>query len=254
MPIFKQPKIYNPNQIKHIRNAGKIVKEVLQLLSTECIVGRTTLELDNIAGDYLKSIKAKGAAYGYKGYPCHSCISIDHVVVHGIPDNTVIQEGMLIGIDCPVKYKGYHADAAINVEVGDVGDHKRNLNKVSYDCLMNAIDKIGPGFTIGELCHIQQQYANDNGFKVIKQLQGHGVGKKLHESPAIPFWKIDINPYNDYELKPGNIIAVEPGLVTDDNLLMLPDNWSIITKDGTPGTSWEHTILVTDNGCEILTD
>ena len=250
---YKEPKCYNTNQIKRIREAGKVVKDVLALMAEECIIGRTTLEIDNTAANYLKNIKAKAASYGYKGYPRHSCISIDHAVVHGIPDDTIIQEGMLVGIDCPVKYKGMYADAAINVEVGKVNDEKKKLNKVSYDCLMNAIDKIGPGFTIGELCHIQQQYANDHGFKVIKQLQGHGIGKNLHESPAIPFWKIDINPYNDYKLKPGNVIAVEPGIVTDDNLLMLPDMWTIITEDRSPGTSWEHTILITDNGNEILT-
>ena len=254
MPIYREPKIYNPNQIKRIREAGKVVKDVLDLMDQECIAGRTTLELDNIAAKYLKSVKAKAAAYKFKNYPRHTCISIDEIIIHGIPGNTVIHEGMLIGIDCPVKYKGMYADASINVEVGDVGEYKKLLNKVSYECLMNAIDTAGPGLTVGELCHIQQEYANAHGFKVVKQFQGHGVGKRLHEPPSIPYWRNPANIYNDYVLKPGNVLALEPGLLNSDTLLMLPDGWGIICEDGMAGTSWEHTILITDNGCEILTD
>jgi len=254
MVIFKQPKIYNPNQLKRIRSAGKIVKDVLQLMVENCTSGITTNELDSLAANFLKQHKSKSASLGYRGYPKHSCISIDHVIVHGIPDDTIIKEGMLVGIDCPVKYKGMHADSAVNVEVGDVGESKKLLNKVSYDCLIHTLNNTGPSVTIGELGDIQQSYANKHGFKVMKQFQGHGVGKNLHEPPVIPYWKVPGNPYNDYQLKPGNVLAIEPGLVTNDNLLILPDKWSIVTDDNSPGTAWEHTVVITDNGCEILTE
>jgi methionyl aminopeptidase len=253
MPKPLHPKIYSKNQIKKIKEAAQIVSQVLKVMEEKCKVGVTTLEVDEVARDFLKSCNAQSACYGYKGFPRYSCISIDNIVLHGIPDHTPLKEGMLVGIDCPVKYKGMFADAAINVEIGEVDESKKKLNEVSYNCLMETIKIIKPGVTIGEICKHQFMYATQHGFDVVKQFRGHGVGRALHEPPGIPYFYDPNNIYNNYKLKPGNIIAIEPTLVTNDNLIKLDNGWAYVTEDQSSGASWEHTILVVEEGYEILT-
>jgi len=247
------PKIYSKSQIKRIRDTGKIVVEVLNIMKENCNAGITTLELDEIGRKYLESVKAKSASYKYNGFPRYSCISIDNVILHGIPNDTLIKKGMLVGIDCPVLYKGMYADAAINVEVGEINERKKKVNKVAYECLMETIKLIKPNTTVGELCAHQYQYATSHGFDVVKNFRGHGVGKELHEPPGIPYFYDPNNVYNDYKLKVGNVITIEPTLILNDNLIKLNDGWGYITSDQSTGTSWEHTILVTEEGNEILT-
>ena len=253
MPQIGDPIIHTNKQIQKIRDAGKLVKEVLNLIKEECKEGITTLELDNIAHSFLKKKNAIGAAYGQYGYPNHCCISIDDIILHGIPNHRIIKNGMLVGIDCPVNYKGGYADAAINVEVGEVSKEKKKINKTAYECLLSTIKLLKPGISIGEICSYQQQYANDQGYEVIKDFGGHGVGKSLHEPPHIPYFFNEKNPHNDYQLQKGNVIALEPTLVTNNKLLILPDGWGVVNLELTVGTSWEHTMLITKEGYEILT-
>ncbi len=250
----KHPKVYSKNQIKKIKESGRLVAEVLSLVSTQCVEGVSTWDLDTIIYSFLKHRKAKSASYGYKNYPAHSCISIDEVVLHGIPSpDKIIESGMIVGVDCPVLYKGMIADGAVNIEVGEVDREKKRLNEAAKKCLFSTLDIIGPGVTVGEICKHQEMYAQKEGYKVVKEFRGHGVGRQLHEPPFIPYRYDENNPYNDYKLKPGNIIAIEPTLVTNDELVKLPDNWGYVTSDMSFGTSWEHTVLVTDNGMEIIT-
>mgnify|MGYP003628391756 CR=1 FL=1 len=253
MSKIKHPKVYSKLQTQRIGDAGKIVAEILGVMEEECKIGITTKEVDDKCKKYLKKIGAISGTYGYQGFPAYSCISIDDVVLHGVPDHTIIKEGMLIGIDCPVQYKGMYADAAINVEIGNISTDAKKINKISYDCLMSTLELIRPGITIGDICKHQFQYAYDRGYKVVTDFQGHGVGKQLHEPPYIPYFYNPNNPYNSYKLKKGNIVAIEPCLLTQEKLLLLKDGWSIKTSDGTIGTAWEHTIVVTDNGYKILT-
>lgn len=249
----KHPKIYSKAQLKRIRESGILVGKVLDYMKDQCVAGITTKELDVMGNEYLQSLGATSACFGYQGFPAYSCISIDEVVLHGIPDNTVIEEGMLVGIDCPVLYKGMFADAAINVEIGNINPQTKKLNEVTYQCLMTTLSLIKPGVRIGELCSHQHQFAQDNGYKVIKNFNGHGVGRNLHEPPRIPYFLNPNNPYNSYELREGNVLAIEPTLVTNDKLIKLGDGWGFRTVDKSVGTSWEHTVIVTKGGYDIIT-
>lgn len=248
----KHPKIYSKNQIKKIKASGDIVARVLTAIQLECKAGITTAELDKIAGKYIKKWGGKSAA-AHQGFPANCCISVDEIILHGVPSDRLIEEGMLIGVDCPILYQGMYADAAINIEIGEVSEEKKKLNKVSRDCLFHTLAALQPGITIREVCEIQQKYANEHGYKVIKNFQGHGVGRELHEPPFIPYYVKEDNPYNNYKLKIGNVLAIEPGLVTNDNLSTREDGWSVVSEDLSIGTSWEHTVVITETGCNILT-
>lgn len=253
MAKIQHPKIYSKTQIERISDTGKIVGEVLEMMKENCIIGCTTQEIDEKCKEYLKKIGAISGAYGHQGYPASSCISVDDIVLHGIPDETIIKEGMLVGIDCPVKYKGMYADGAINVGIGNLPEESKKINKISYECLKSTLELVRPGITIGEICKHQFQYAFERGYKVVTDFQGHGVGKNLHEPPFIPYFFKPNNPYNSYKLKKGNVVAIEPCLVKNEKLIMLRDGWGIKTSDGSIGTAWEHTVVVTDTGYKILT-
>ncbi len=250
---FKHPKIYSNSQVKRLKESGKITKEVLSEMKNACVIGKTLLEVDEVGRKFLESTKSKSASYQYRGFPRHSCISVDETVLHGIPDQTIIKDGMVINIDCPVKHKGMYTDAAINVEIGEVNENKKKLNKIAYNCLLETIDIIKPGVTIGEICKFQESYASKFGYKVVKTFRGHGVGINLHEPPYIPYFYDENNVYNDYKLKCGNVFTIEPLLVTNDKLIVEENKWGHQTEDDSFGTYWEHTILVTQNKNEILT-
>ena len=248
----KHPKVYSKNQIKKIKESGKLVAEVLRLATALCQEGKTTLSIDKSIDNFIKKNKAKSIK-GYKNYTFNSCISIDEVILHGIPSKTKIKEGMIVNIDCPILYKGMWADGAVNVEVGKVSESKKELNRVSFECLMNTIKIIKPGITIGEICKFQEEYVTNHNYEVIKTFRGHGVGRELHEPPFIPYFYDKTNPYNEYKVREGNVFTLEPTIVTEEDIILLDDNWSYKTKNDSFGTYWEHTILVTDSKAEIVT-
>jgi methionyl aminopeptidase len=253
MNNLHHPKIYSMSQIKRVGDAGKIVREVLLMMGDKCKEGVTTKELDDIAFSTITKLGGKPACLGYKGFPASSCISINSVILHGIPDETLIKSGMLVGIDCPVLYKGMYADSAINVEVGEVDEKSKKLNNAVKSCLDDLIKLIKPNVEVQEISRFQEEYAKREGFKVIRNFRSHGVGKTLHEPPGIPHFLDKNNPYNNYKLKVGNIIAIEPTFVTNDKLILLSDGWAYKTIDNSVGTSWEHTIVITEKGNRILT-
>tara|TARA_Y100001972_G_C7657253_1_gene331040 strand:+ start:2039 stop:2800 length:762 start_codon:yes stop_codon:yes gene_type:complete len=250
---MKKPILYKSKDIYNAKECGKITGDVLKMVKNSISDCETTLDIDYKVKEFLKSKNAIPATLGYKNYPHNVCVSIDDVVLHGLPNDIKISDGMLLGIDCPVYYKGMYTDSAINIEIGEVDKNKKRINKISYECLMSTINIIKPNITIGDICLHQQSFAKENGYDVIKSFRGHGVGKKLHEPPYIPYFYYEKNPYNDYKLQEGNIIAVEPTLVTNDELILMDDGWGYKTSDGSIGCNWEHTILITKNGCEILT-
>lgn len=249
----KHPKVYSKNQIKKIKETGNLVAATLAMASALCQEGTSTLAIDNLLGKFVKE-KGGKTVKGYKGYEYNSCISVDEVVVHGLPEmKKFLKEGMIVQIDCPIQYKGMWADSAINIEIGKVDEEKKKLNRTAFECLMATIDIIKPGITIGEVCKFQEEYAKERGYKVVKDFNGHGVGRELHEPPMIPYYYNENNPYNDYKLKPGNVLAIEPTLVTNNTMVKLTDGWGFVNEDMTFGTSWEHTVLVTEDGYEIIT-
>jgi methionyl aminopeptidase len=248
--------IKTKKDLDYIRESCKIVAETLQLLKSKVIPGITTLELDKIAEDYIKSNEAYPAFKGYKqgntpGFPGAICTSIDEEVVHGIPGNRILKEGEIISLDVGVLKNKYFGDAALSVAVGELSPEKKRLMQVTEKSLHIGIEQATEGNRVHDISAAIQQYVEENGFSVVRELCGHGVGKYLHEEPSIPnFGRNGTGAL----LKNGMTLAIEPMVNTGDYYVNTADDrWTILTADGTPSAHFEHTILINSNSPEILT-
>ncbi len=248
--------IKNAQEIDGIRKSCKIVAEVLNLLGSMIKPGITTKMLDEIAEDYIRS---KGAIPAFKGYsqagsfnyPASICASIDNEVVHGIPDDTELKEGQLLSIDVGVQFNGYFGDAARTFAVGKISALKKKLMNVTEESLYRGIEKAQDGNRVIDISRAIQNYVESNGFNVVRELTGHGVGKYLHEDPSIPNYVVS-GP--SPRLREGMTIAIEPMVNAGTyRVKTLKDGWTIVTEDGQPSAHFEHTILITNNEPEILT-
>jgi len=243
--------IKNKEQINLMARACEIVKDTLFLLEEKISPGISTNELDKIAEDYILS---QGAELGFKGlygYPSTICISIEDEVVHGLPSNKKLYEGQIVGIDVGSIYKGYYGDHAKSFAVGNISDDKKKLLKVTKECLDRGIEKAIPGNTIGDIGSAVQNWAEFNGYGVVRELVGHGIGSKLHEEPQIPnYGKSGQGPLIDA----GMCFAIEPMInMGSKDVYTKKDGWTICTKDGMPSAHFEHTIVVTEDGPQVLT-
>ena len=243
--------IKNKEQINYMSEAGRIVKDTL-LLMEECIKpGISTNELDKIAEEYIISQDAIPGFKGLYSYPSTICISIEDEVVHGLPSDTMLEEGQIVGIDVGSIYKGYYGDHAKSFPVGQISDEKRKLLEVTKKCLDIGIKKAVPGNRIGDIGSAIQEYAESNGYGVVRELVGHGIGSQLHEEPQIPNYGISgTGPSIDV----GMCFAIEPMInMGSKEVYTKKDGWTICTKDGLPSAHFEHTITITENGPQILT-
>jgi|TARA_Y100000996_G_scaffold116578_1_gene86707 methionyl aminopeptidase len=243
--------IKNKDEIKLMSEACRIVKDTLFLLEKSVKPGVTTKELDSIAEDYILSQDAKLGFKGLYGYPSTICISVEDEVVHGLPSEEKLSEGQIVGIDVGSIYKGYYGDHAKSFAVGEISKEKQNLLKVTKECLIKGIEKAVPGNRIGDIGNAVQSWAESNGYGVVRELVGHGIGSKLHEEPQIPnYGKTGTGPLIDV----GMCFAIEPMInMGTKDVYTKKDGWTICTKDGLPSAHFEHTITITDNGPEILT-
>jgi len=248
--------IKSKKEIDLIRESCKIVAETLQLVKRQAKAGVTTLELDKIAEDYIRSNDAIPAFKGYSqagsfSFPGTICSSIDDEVVHGIPGLRTLKEGEILSIDVGVKKDGYFGDAALTVAVGNISEAKMKLMKVTEESLYLAINEAVVGKRIGDISYAVQSHCEGNGFSVVRSLTGHGVGRKLHEEPAIPnFGKRDSGPV----IKNGMTLAIEPMInMGVYEVKVAPDGWTVLTKDELPSAHIEHTIAIIDGKAEILT-
>lgn len=248
--------IKTKKEIDFIRESCKIVAETLQLVKSNIKPGVTTLELDKIAEDYIRSNNAVPAFKGYSQgsgipFPGSICSSIEDEVVHGIPGNRVLKEGEIIAIDVGVLKNNYYGDAALSVAVGKISELKRKLLEVTERSLHLGIDEAISGNRVHDISSAVQQYVEENGFSIVRELCGHGVGKYLHEEPSVPnFGKKGTGP----KLKNGMTIAIEPMVNAGRHYVTTkPDGWTVVTEDGSPSAHYEHTILINDNSPEILT-
>ena len=243
--------IKNKQEIKLMSEACRIVKDTLLLLEKSVKPGVTTKELDLIAEDYILSQNAKLGFKGLYGYPATICISIEDEVVHGLPSDKKLSEGQIVGIDVGSIYKGYYGDHAKSFAVGKVSQDKQKLLKVTKECLSKGIEKAVPGNRIGDIGNAVQSWAETNGYGVVRELVGHGIGSKLHEEPQIPnYGQSGTGPLIDV----GMCFAIEPMInMGSKDVYTKKDGWTICTKDGLPSAHFEHTITITDNGPEILT-
>tara|TARA_B100001750_G_C15476424_1_gene582727 strand:+ start:571 stop:1314 length:744 start_codon:yes stop_codon:yes gene_type:complete len=243
--------IKNQEEIKLMSEACRIVKDTLFLLEDRIVPGITTNELDSIAEDYILS---QGADLGFKGlygYPSTICISIEDEVVHGLPGNSKLEEGQIVGIDVGSIYKGYYGDHAKSFPVGKINKNKEKLLKVTKECLEKGIEKAIPGNRIGDIGSAVQKWAEINGYGVVRELVGHGIGAKLHEDPQIPNYG---NSGTGPKIEAGMCFAIEPMInMGAKEVYTKEDGWTICTKDGLPSAHFEHTIVVTKDGPQILT-
>jgi methionyl aminopeptidase len=241
----------NDREIEYMRQAGKVVGETLAILQ-ECIKpGITTGELDRIAEEYIRSRNAIPSFKGYCGFPASICASINNEVVHGIPDERALREGDIISIDCGAILNGYHGDAARTFAVGQISKEAENLIKVTKESFFKGIEKAIVGNRLSDISSAIQQYAEGQGYSVVRDYVGHGIGTEMHEEPEVPnFGRPDRGP----KLVEGMVLAIEPMInVGEFHVKVQSNGWTVVTKDGTLSAHYENTVAILKNGPEILT-
>jgi len=245
-------KIKSQEEIEIMREACRITRDTLKVVEDSIKVGVTTKELDKIAYDFIKSQGATPSFKNYCGYPASICASVNDTIVHGIPSNNIIlKEGDIISIDVGAKYKGYHGDAARTFPVGKIDAKLKKLIKITEQSFFEGIKDLKSGAFVGDISSRIQTFVEKNGFSIVRELVGHGVGKQLHEDPMVPnFGKAGSGP----RLNENAVIAIEPMVnMGDRNVVFHSDGWTCKTRDGLPSAHYENTVLITKNGVEILT-
>ena len=237
-------------EIEIMRESNRIVAQILAFLSNSIKPGMTTKELDGLAEELTKEKGAVPAFKGYNGYPATLCVSVNEEIVHGIPGPKRLREGDLVSLDMGVKYRGYYGDAAVTVPVGRPSQRARRLLEVTKGALERAIAVAIPGNRLSDISFAIQSYAEGEGFSVVREFVGHGIGKKLHEDPQIPNYG---PPHHGPFLKVGMVLALEPMVNMGTwRAELLPDGWTAVTADGSLSAHFEHTIAITTNGPRIL--
>lgn len=243
--------IKTPREIELMRVAGEIVGDTHRYLIPYLKPGITTKKIDSLAREYIIKRGAFPSCYHYEGYPANICISINEEVVHGIASNRKLREGDIVTLDICACYKGYHGDSAWTYAIGHISDEKKHLMKHTEAALYEGLKQVKEGAHIGDIGNAIETYALAHHLGVVKELVGHGVGNQLHEDPDVPnYGKKGTGPI----LKKGMVIAIEPMLNAGTaDIYLLDDDWTVITADDRPSAHFEHTVVVTEDGYEILT-
>lgn len=243
--------IKNKEEMNAMRESGRILGIILAEIERMIAPGVNCLELDQKAADMMKEFNVLASFKGYQGFPKTACININNEVVHGLPTDRVLKDGDIITVDCGVVYNGFHSDSAISVGVGTISNNAQKLLNVAEKALKKAIERAKPGIRVHAISGVIEDIVKKNGYAVVRDLIGHGIGKNLHEDPPVPnFRDEDYGPM----LQPGMTIAIEPIITAGSPKIMLgSDNWTYTTKDGSLAVQVEHTIAITEKGSEILT-
>ena len=238
-------------EIEMMKRAGALTGQTLQYLEGLIKPGITTRELNAKAHEYITNHRASPSFLNYRGFPASVCISVDDVVVHGIPSGLRLEEGMIVSIDAGACLNGYHGDAARTFAVGRIAGNKARLIEVTRQCFFKALEKVKPGVRVGDISAAVQGWAEKHGYGVVTALEGHGVGRRLHEEPGVPnFGKAGKGPI----LKAGMTVAIEPMInMGTAEVKFDRDGWTCRTADGQPSAHYENTVLVTEDGYELLT-
>ena len=241
------------SEIEKIRAAGQILREALAAAAAAVTPGITTADLDEIVGDHIKTRNATAAFLGYRGFPGHSCISIDEEVVHGIPGPRKLEEGSIVSIDAGVFKDGYYSDSAMTVPVGVIADDRGKLLEVTRDSLKAGIAAARVGNRLFDISDAIQQVCERHHFGIVRELVGHGIGTQLHEEPQVPNY-VPNPPDRGMHLKAGMVLAIEPMVNLGTwEVRTLEDDWTVVAADGKPSAHFEHTVVITENGPDILT-
>ena len=241
----------SPREIDAMRRSGKITAKVLEQLIASAKPGMTTADIDVLAEEGIRNLGGVPTFKGYRGYPASVCTSVNDRVVHGIPGPEVLRDGDLLSIDLGTTLDGYVSDSAVTVAIGEISPEARRLLKVTQECLMLGIEAIRAGNRIGDIGFAVQQHAEANGYGVVRELVGHGVGTEMHEDPQVPNYG---RPGTGVKLRAGMVLAVEPMITQGDrDVKILEDGWTVVTTDGKLAAHFEHTIALTEGGPKILT-
>ena len=245
--------IKNKNDIEKLRSAGQLAANVLNMITEHVKPGISTGELDDICHDFIvNEQKAIPANIGYNGYEKTSCISVNHVICHGIPHhNKILKDNDIVNIDVTVLKDGWYGDTSKMFLVGKTQPHNEKLVSVTQECLYKAIEIAKPGITLGDIGHVIQSHAEKNHYSVVEDYCGHGIGKVYHEDPQVLHFG---KPGTGIELVEGMCFTIEPMINQGTKYTkILSDGWTVETKDGRNSAQWEHTIAITSNGCDVLT-
>lgn len=243
--------IKSKEEIELLRKSNQIVVHILKALRKIIKPGITTLELDSYAEDQIRKKGAIPAFKGYRGFPASLCVSVNEQLVHGIPDSRRLKEGDVVSLDLGVVRSGFYGDAAITIPVGKISQEAAKLLDVTQNALYKGIEQAKAGGRLHDISHAIQSWVEGNGFSVVRDFVGHGIGRNLHEEPQIPNFGL---PNRGIQLKAGMVLALEPMVnVGTWRVKVEPDGWTVVTMDGSLCAHFEHTIAITEDGPDILT-
>lgn len=244
--------VKSEKEIELLREPCRIVRDTLNFISTKICAGMTTKAVDELAERYIRSEGAYPSCLGYGGFPASACVSVNDVVVHGIPDETtVLKDGDIVTVDLCAYKNGYHGDACRTFRIGTVAPETDRLVKVTEECFWKAIDGLKAGTPLYDIGYRVQQHAEANGYGVIRAYTGHGIGKEMHEDPSVPNYG---RKGTGVRLKAGTVLCIEPMIAMGTfRVRVLDDGWTAVTLDGKPAAHYENTVVIREEGVEILT-
>jgi methionyl aminopeptidase len=249
--------IKTPEEIEKMRVAGRLAAEVLDFIAPHVRPNVTTDELDALCHDYMVNVQKtvpaplNYAPPGYQPYPKSICTSVNHVVCHGVPGPKKLKAGDVINVDVTVIKDGFHGDTSRMFFVEEPSIQARRLSDITYECMWRGINAVKPGAFLGDIGYLIQSHAEEHGFSVVREFCGHGIGRKFHEEPQVLHYG---RAGTGLKLQPGMIFTVEPMINAGKSAIrQLADGWTVVTKDHSLSAQWEHTVLVTDSGFEVLT-
>ncbi len=244
--------IKSPEEIDKMRVAGRLAAEVLGMIAPHVREGVSTEAINGICHDYIVKVQnAIPAPLNYRGFPKSICTSVNHVVCHGIPGDKVLRDGDIVNVDITVIKDGYHGDTSRMFFVGEPPIRAKRLVELTYECLCLAIAQVRPGTRLGDLGALIQRHAEAHHFSVVREFCGHGIGRSFHEDPQVLHYG---KPGTGLALEPGMTFTIEPMINAGRrDIKILPDKWTVVTKDRSLSAQWEHTLLVTETGVEVLT-
>lgn len=245
-------KVKNEKEIEYMRESCRIVKETLEFVGKNIRAGMTTKEVDELVYRYITSCGAYPSELGYEGYPASSCVSVNEVVVHGVPGGRVLLDGDIVSVDITAEKNGFHGDACRTFLIGNVSEEKKKLVKVTEECFFKAIEDLRAGTPLFDIGYKVQSHAEAHGYGVVRALTGHGIGASMHEDPSVPNYG---KKGTGMRLKAGMTICIEPMITMGTYKVNFnrEDGWTVTTADGKPAAHYENTVLITESGVEILT-
>ncbi len=234
-----------------MRGACDVVKQTLEYVGRNIRAGMTTKDVDDMVNRYIISCGATPSSLGYGGFPASACVSVNEVVVHGIPSDRIIEDGDIVSVDITAEKNGFNGDAARTFMIGDVSEEKRQLVKVTEECFFKALEGLRAGTPLYDIGYAVQTHAESHGYGVVRELVGHGIGRDMHEDPSVPNYG---RKGTGMRLKAGMTICIEPMINAGTRKVIFhKDGWTVTTQDGKPSAHYENTVLITEDGVEILT-